>query len=87
MRALAGFALALVVFAGCGSDRKAEKVSVPSVVGVNIAAAECLLARAGLHWRYAAEIRPHVAQSDRAACGGRYPIGENVCGQARGRDH
>ena len=81
MRALPGFALALVVFAGCGSDRRAESVSVPGVVGVNIAAAECLLARAGLHWRYAAEIRPHVAQSQRAACGGRYPIGENVCGQ------
>jgi hypothetical protein len=81
VRALVGFALVLVAFAGCGSDRKGDSVLVPAVVGVNIAAAECVLARAGLHWRYAARIRMHVAQSESAACGGRYPIGENVCGQ------
>ena len=81
MRAVGGLALLLVTFGSCGSDRDPQRVPVPAVVGVDVAAAECALASAGLHWRYRAGIRRHVAQSETAACRGRYPVGENVCGQ------
>jgi hypothetical protein len=81
MSAVRGLALLLVSFAGCGSDPHIQRVSVPAVVGVDVAAAECALAQAGLHWRYRTGIRQQVAQSETAACGGRYPIGENVCSQ------
>jgi hypothetical protein len=82
MRALRSLPLLLVVsVAGCGGNRERLRVSVPAVVGVDLAAAECALAHARLHWRYAPEITRHAPQSEAAACGGRYPIGDNVCGQ------
>jgi uncharacterized protein YceK len=71
----------LVTLAGCGGDRQAQPVPVPAVVGADLAAAECALAHARLGWRYAPRIPRRAPRSEEAACGGRYPAGDNVCSQ------
>jgi hypothetical protein len=81
MRALPGFALVLAVLAGCGGPHRLQQVSVPAVTGIDVAAAECALAQAGLHWRFAGHSDRRSLQSEAAACGGRYPLDDRVCGQ------
>jgi hypothetical protein len=73
--------LAIVVVVGCGGERRIRQESVPSVIGVDAAAAACMLAHAGLRWRFAKTSRSTGSQTERAACGGRYPAGDSVCGQ------